>query len=152
MRVGLFIDVSNLYHGAKSVYQKKVNYEALYKFVEHNIGPISVAKAYGVQDKDEAEPFIGSLKKFGYTPIYKKARTYGKITKGDIDTKLTVEVIEHLDDFDFLFLGSADADFLPLVEHAISKGKQVLIMGCNVSHSFESLGDICCEIHKGLLI
>ena len=152
MRVGVFLDVSNLYHGAKSNYNKKLNYKAFYKFIQDHLGPISVAKAYGVQTKNEAEAFIASLSKVGFEPVYKKARSYGGVTTGDIDTKLTVDAIKHFDDFDFLLLGSADADFLPLIDYAIEKGKRVMIMGCNVSHLLHDRADICAEIHAGLLL
>lgn len=152
MRVGVFLDVSNLYHGAKATHNKKINYRAFYKFIQDHLGPISVAKAYGVQTKNEAEAFIASLSKVGFEPIYKKTRSYSGVTTGDIDTHLTVDIVRHLDDFDFLLLGSADADFLPIVDYALEQNKRVMIMACNVSHLLQERADICAEIHEGLLL
>ena len=151
LRVGVFLDISNLYHGARAVYKSKINYKELLNFVEQNVGKVSVAKAYGAQVTDEAEPFIRLLQKFGYTPVYKKAKQYGNKIKGDIDTLLTVDVIRHLEEFDLFFLGSADADFLPLIDYLLEKEKKVMVMGCQISHAFKDRADIACEIHRGLL-
>lgn len=155
MKIGLFLDISNLYHGAKLVHNSKINYEKYYQFVAENLGEISVARAYGTQKANEAKDFIFALTKIGFTPVYKETKVIiqgnKKVMKGDVDTMIVVDIIDQLDNFDTLVLGSADADFLPAVQYCLKHGKQVMILACNISHDYDPYVEAKLEVHRGLL-
>jgi uncharacterized LabA/DUF88 family protein len=154
-RVGVFCDVSNLYHCAKKRFRnKKLNYQKYLKFVE-DLGTIDTAIAYGAQVKNEARNFIHSLQSFGYTTKYKKPKVFrnGKLTerKADWDIGIVVDIIKKLDDLDLIIIGSADGDFVPFVEYLLEQGKQVVIFACNISSDFASTKAVIIEIPETLM-
>ena len=156
MRAGIFVDLSNLYHGAKLIYNKKVNYEAYYNFIKHNYSEVVFAKAYGTEIRNSAKEFKAALSKIGFTTIYKQTKVIKHkgniIHKGNIDSHLVVDVMSQIDDFDTLVLGSADSDFVPLVNYLLKKGKYVLILACNISSDFPTHSKLTAmELHAGLM-
>ena len=155
MKLGLFVDLSNLYHGTKKVHGRKVNYEAYYNWIQNALGQVQIARAYGTQIKNKAKEFQVALKKSGFTPIYKQTRIIETpnrvIRKGDVDTKMVVDILVNLDLFDTLILGSADSDFVPVVEHCLKVGKRVILLASNISNDYHKLDVTCLEIHRGLL-
>ena len=72
-RVGIFIDTQNLYHSAKSLYDKRVNFEELVKTVSENRNLVrAIAYVISTEEKDEA-PFFEALANIG---IDIKTKTY----------------------------------------------------------------------------
>jgi len=65
-RVGILVDVSNMYHSAKNLYKARVNFGELLKLTTANRELVR-AIAYVVKsDTDEEKAFFGALEKAGF--------------------------------------------------------------------------------------
>ena len=98
-RIGLYVDVSNLYYCIFNNMRGKLNYSKLLDFISP-IGDVVIAKAYGAQVKEEAESFIAFLRGLSFETFY-KVPTHGK---ADWDVGITVDVIKDLENIDIVVL------------------------------------------------
>lgn len=128
-RVGVFIDVQNMYYSAKNLYGKKVNFGNIVKEAvagRHLIRAI----AYVVRtETQEEKPFFEALYNMGIETREKDLQIFaGGAKKADWDVGLTVDAIRLAPSLDALVIASGDGDYLPLVEYLQSAaGKQVEI-------------------------
>ena len=117
-RVGVFVDVQNLYYSARNIYKSKVNFNAILKEAVKGRHLIR-ALAYVIKAdvKDEAN-FFEALKSFGYEVKAKDLQVfYGGAKKGDWDIGISMDTIELASKLDAIVLVSGDGDFVPLVQH-----------------------------------
>ncbi|MFH1134106.1 MAG: NYN domain-containing protein [Nanoarchaeota archaeon] len=117
-RIGVFVDVQNLYYSAKDFYGKKVNFQAILK--EATAGRSLIrAFAYVIKaDMKEEAGFFDALRSFGYEVRSKDLQTFpGGMKKGDWDIGIAMDMIELAPRLDTLILVSGDGDFIPLVQH-----------------------------------
>jgi len=126
-RIGVFVDVQNLYYSAKNLYNAKVNFTQLLRTAVRGrklVRAIAyVIKAYIKEEKN----FHDALDKIGYEVKWKDLQTFpGGAKKGDWDIGIAVDTIELANKLDTIVLVSGDGDFVPLVEHL----KRA--MGCRV--------------------
>jgi len=153
-RIGLFVDVSNLYYTLKREYKRKLDYAKLKEFVE-DMGEIQVMIAYGASKNGCAKKFIYKLDTLGYQTKFKEVKTFQNATsirhKADQDVAIAVDMLNMCDRLDLIILVSADGDLLPAVETLMSKGINVLIIGCNISHDFKAVAREVIEIPQSLL-
>ena len=117
-RVAVFVDVSNLYHSAKNLYNKKVSFPNLLRIAVANRKLVK-AIAYGVKsDINEQKKFFSILKKFGYEVKLKDLQIFpGGAKKGDWDIGIAMDMIELSPKVDVEILISGDGDFVDLVKH-----------------------------------
>ena len=157
MKIGLYIDVSNLYYCLYNNMKGKLNYSGLLDFFEP-LGSIIIRKAYGAQLKDEAKTFIAILEKLGFEAIYKEPKYYAKgggaytNGKADWDVGIAVDCIKDMSKVDAYILGTADGDMSPLVKYLIEDGKTVIIFGNNISKELREVATKAIEIPASLLI
>lgn len=154
-RIGLFIDVSNIYYCIGMKYsERKLDYSAYYQYVAE-LGELAVAFAYGAQLENEASGFIHCLREAGYTPKYKVPKTYrsdGKIKrKADWDVGIAMDIVQTVDRLDMVLLGSADGDLCPVVEWVQKRGIMVIVLACGISRELRNLADKAIEIPESLL-
>jgi len=154
-KIGVFVDVSNLYYCLRKKYSgKKLNYKKYWDYIA-SLGEISIANAYGAQINNQAEGFLRRLKQIGFTPKYQTPKSFigdGKITKkADHDVRITVDILEDSHDLDIIVIGSADSDFVPVVKKLKEQNKRVIIFACKISSDFENLGELCVEIPESFL-
>ncbi len=117
-RVGVFIDAQNMYHSAKNLYHRKVNFAAIMK--EALAGRKLVrAIAYVItSDSGEEKNFFDALIKSGIETKTKDLQTfYGGAKKADWDVGLAVDAIKMAPRLDAIVIISGDGDFVPLVEY-----------------------------------
>lgn len=118
-RVGIFLDVQNLYHSAKNLYHARVNYKELLKELVAGRELIT-AMAYVVKSetaKGEAE-FFDALVKAGLELRSKDLQIYpGGMKKADWDVGMAVDAIRMSNLLDVVILVTGDGDFVPLVEY-----------------------------------
>lgn len=129
-RVGILVDVSNMYHSAKNLYNKKVNFkEILAKAVADRKLIRATAYAIRTENKDEA-PFIDALGQQGFEVKLKDLQIFaGGAKKGDWDVGLSIDAIKLADKLDVIVIVSGDGDYLPLVSYLQNnKGCLVEIM------------------------
>src|SRR3989338_2283239 len=125
-RVGLFVDVQNLYYTARNVYNSRVNFNSVLKDA---VGerPLVRAIAYGIKaDMPEEQTFFDALKKAGFEVKLKELQTfYGGAKKGDWDVGIVMDIIKLNPKLDTVVLASGDGDFIPLLEYLQILGQKV---------------------------
>jgi uncharacterized LabA/DUF88 family protein len=136
-RVGVFIDVQNLYYSARHLYQKKVDFGTI---VEDAVAGRRLIRAiaYVVRaDAKEEQSFFDALYERGIETREKEIQTFaGGNQKADWDVGLAVDAIRLAPSLDTVVIVSGDGDYAPLVEY-IQKGlgKQVEVMAFGASTS-----------------
>ncbi len=129
-RVGVFIDVQNLYYSAKNLFGKKVQFGNI---VKEAVGDRKLIRAiaYVVRtESKEEQPFFEALYKLGIETREKDLQIFaGGMKKADWDVGLAVDAIRLSSSLDAIVLVSGDGDYLPLVEYLQkSTGKQVEVV------------------------
>lgn len=117
-RVGVLVDIQNLYYSAKALYGKKVNFK---KVLEEAVGEriLIRAVAYGISTIDgQEEKFFEALEKQGFEVKTKDLQIFpGGVKKGDWDVGITVDAVKLSKTLDAIVLVSGDGDYIPLVEY-----------------------------------
>ena len=152
-RVGVLIDVQNLYHSAKNLYGARVNFREILKLAVSGRSLIRVF-AYVVRTKTgEEKPFFEALTKLGIeTRIRDLQEFYGGLKKADWDVGITVDAIRISPDVDVIVLASGDGDFLQLAEYLKSRGKRIEIIafGRSASAKLKETADEFLDLEKEL--
>jgi len=135
-RVAVLIDVQNLYHSAKNLYQARVNFNEVLKTAVNGRNLIRVF-AYVVRTKTgEEKPFFEALTKLGIeTRVRDLQEFYGGMKKADWDVGIAVDAIRISPSVDTIVLASGDGDFLQLLEYLKNQGKRVEIVAFGKSAS-----------------
>jgi len=117
-RVGIFVDVQNMYYSARNIYKSKVNFKTLLKEAVRRRQLIrAIAYVIKADVKDEAN-FFEALKSLGYEVKAKDLQVFfGGAKKGDWDIGIAMDMIELAPKLDAIVLVSGDGDFVPLVQH-----------------------------------
>ena len=125
-KIAVLIDVQNLYHSAKNLYQAKVNFGEILKSAVAGRKLIR-AFAYVVRTKSgEEKPFFEALTKLGIeTRVKDLQEFYGGMKKADWDVGVAVDAIKTAPGVDVISLISGDGDYVPLVEYLKNQGKRV---------------------------
>lgn len=126
-RVGVFIDVQNLYYSARNIHGRKVNFGAIVKEAVAGRKLIR-AIAYVVRtETQEEQPFFEALYNLGIETREKNLQIFASgLKKADWDVGLAVDAIRLAPSLDAVVIVSGDGDYLPLVEYLQkSSGKQV---------------------------
>jgi len=118
-RVGIFIDVQNLYHSAKNLHHGRVNYNELIKYLVGERRLIR-ALAYVVKSDTAAGEgaFFEALEKAGLELRSKDIQVFGDGSKkADWDVGMAVDAIRMSEFLDVVVLVTGDGDFVPLVDY-----------------------------------
>ena len=115
-RVGILVDVSNMYHSAKNLYHRRVNYKEVLKAAVAERKLIR-ATAYVIKTETEEEAnFFEALSQQGFEIKMKDLQIFaGGVKKADWDVGITVDAIKLADKLDVIILVTGDGDYLPLV-------------------------------------
>jgi uncharacterized LabA/DUF88 family protein len=135
-RVGVLIDVANLYHSAKNLYSARVNFGEVLKLGISKRNLIR-AFAYVVRTKTgEEKPFFEALTKLGIeTRIKDLQEFYGGQKKADWDVGIVIDAVRMAPSVDAIVIASGDGDFIALVEYLKNQGKRVEVMAFGRSAS-----------------
>lgn len=135
-KVAVFIDVQNLYHSAKNLYQSRVNFREILK-VAVDVRKLIRAFAYVVKTKTgEEKPFFDALLALGIeTRVKDLQEYYGGLKKADWDVGIAVDAIKTSPGVDVIVLISGDGDYVPLVEYLKNHGKRVEVLAFGKSTS-----------------
>jgi uncharacterized LabA/DUF88 family protein len=150
-RVEVLIDVQNLYHSAKNIYNARVNFKNI---LRQAISGRKFIRAFGyvVRTKTgEEKPFFEALTKLGIeTKVRDLQEFYGGAKKADWDVGIVIDAIRTAQGVDVIVLCSGDGDFIPLVEYLKNKGKRVEIMafGKTTSSKLKETADEFTDIGK----
>lgn len=125
-RVGIVVDVQNMFYSAKHQYNSKLNFARLLEFITRGRQLVR-AIAYIVQTPEiDQTNFITMLKSNGYEVKSKELKLRPDGTaKGDWDMGMAIDTIAMADRLDVIALVSGDGDFVDLVNMLKSKGVRV---------------------------
>lgn len=117
-RVGVFVDVQNMYHTAKHLYSANVNFG---KILETAVGNRRLIRAFTYVIKADApkeQTFFDALEKAGYEICVKDIQVFaGGMKKGDWDVGMAIDAIKTADKLDTVVIVTGDGDFVPLVTY-----------------------------------
>ena len=117
-RVGVLVDIQNLYYSARVLYGKKVNFKQV---LEASVSGRKLirALAYGIRTQEGLdEKFFEALEAQGFDVKTKDLQIFpGGAKKGDWDVGVAVDAIKLSKSLDVIVLASGDGDFVPLVEY-----------------------------------
>ncbi len=135
-RVGIFVDVQNMYYSARAVHGKKVNFK---KIIDEAVAGRQLVRAfaYGITTEEEHEQdFHDALSKQGFEVKSKPLQTFhGGQKKGDWDVGIAMDVLRMEPKIDVAVLVSGDGDFVPLIEFGRDKGLRMEVMSFRESTS-----------------
>ncbi len=117
-RVGVFVDVQNMYYSAKNLYKAKVNFKEILKEAVKGRSLIR-AIAYVIKaDIPDEKNFYTALEHIGYEVKAKDLQIFvGGAKKGDWDVGIAMDMIELGNKLDTVILVSGDGDYVPLLQH-----------------------------------
>lgn len=117
-RVGVLVDVSNMYHSAKNLYNKKVNFKEILKEAVAGRKLIR-ATAYVIKTETEEEMhFFEALSQQGFEVKMKDLQIFDSgVKKADWDVGITVDAIKLGNKLDVIVLVTGDGDYLPLTNY-----------------------------------
>jgi uncharacterized LabA/DUF88 family protein len=137
-RVGVFVDVQNMYYSAKNLYDTKVDFKKVLNSAVMNRELVR-ASAYVVKGETPGEDnFFEALRQIGYEVHIKELKEfYGGEKKGDWDLGMTVDMIQQAKKLDTVVLVTGDGDFAVLVDHLKAMGCRVEVMSFGRSSAKE---------------
>lgn len=117
-RVAIFIDTSNLYHSAKHLYKRKVNFGAVLKEAVAGRKLVRAIAYVITSEGGEEKSFFDALTKFGIETKSKELQVFsGGSKKGDWDVGIAVDAMKMASRLDAVILVTGDGDYVPLVEY-----------------------------------
>lgn len=124
-RVGIFVDIQNVYYGAMDNFNSKIDFKKLTESIIKG-RKLVVTNAYLIRADNDNTNFVNFLKQLGYNIVSKdlKKRSDGT-AKGNLDIEMAMDIINSKDKLDTIVLVSGDGDFVALVEYLKSQNIQV---------------------------
>lgn len=152
-RVGIFIDIQNLYHSAKHLYSARVNYRELIKEL---VAGRQLIRAIGYVVKSETAlgeaSFFEALTKTGIELRIKDLQIFpGGLKKADWDVGMAVDAIRMANFLDVVILATGDGDFLPLVEYlkwGLGREVEAAAFGRSASGKLKEAADLFIDLEK----
>lgn len=137
-RLGIFVDVQNMFYSAKALHQSKIDYSKLLLEIICDRDLIR-AIAYVVHKPDvDQSSFTDALIRLGYEIKTKELRLRPDGTaKGDWDMGMAIDTIAMAPKLDTIVLVSGDGDFAPLVEMLKAHGCRVEVVSFRKSTAIE---------------
>jgi uncharacterized LabA/DUF88 family protein len=150
-RIGVFVDVQNMYYSARQLHKAKVNFNTVLKEAIADRQLIrAIAYVIKADVKDE-ETFYDALTEMGFEVKSKELQIfYGGAKKGDWDIGIAMDVMRLAPKLDTIVLVSGDGDFSDLLEHAKSLGCRVEVVsfGRTTSHKLREIADFFTDLDK----
>jgi uncharacterized LabA/DUF88 family protein len=135
-RVGVFIDIQNLYYSAKNLYNAKVNFG---RILETAVAGRQLIRAFAYvikADIPEEQAFFDALAKAGFEVKAKDIQIFpGGAKKGDWDVGIVIDMIRLGPRVDVMILVSGDGDYVPALEYLRNHGHltEVIAFGKSTS-------------------
>lgn len=152
-RVGILIDVQNLYHSAKHIYSARVNFKEVIKNALAGRKLVRVIAYVIKTESGDEKAFFEALTKLGIEMRVKDLQVFpGGIKKGDWDVGMAVDAVRLSEMLDAIVLVTGDGDFVPLVEYLkFNRGVQVEVMAFSRSASGKliEVADIFTDLGEG---
>ncbi len=142
-RVGVFIDVQNMYYSAKNLYNCRVNFGNI---VETAVADRALVRAIAYVVRagvPEEQTFFDALTKLGIETKEREVQVFfGGAKKADWDVGMVVDAIRLSPKLDVVVLVSGDGDFIPLVEYLQNMGVQTEVMAFRETSSSKLVEEV----------
>ncbi|MBI2620771.1 NYN domain-containing protein [candidate division WWE3 bacterium] len=129
-RVGVFVDVQNMYYSAKNLYSSKVDFG---KVLRESVAGRRLVRAFAYvirADVGAEREFFEALVQRGFEVREKDLQVfYGGAKKGDWDVGLCMDAVRMIPKLDALVLVSGDGDYTDLLDYARSQGVRTEVIG-----------------------
>lgn len=138
-RVGVLVDVANMYYSAKNIHGTRVNFGKILEDATNDRALVR-ALAYVIRaDSPDEQKFFDALDKQGFEVKMKDLQIFaGGAKKGDWDVGISVDAIKLADRLDVIVLVAGDGDYIPLVKYLQeAKGCKVEVMAFQESTSLK---------------
>lgn len=148
-RVGVFVDVQNMYYSARALFDQRVNFAEILK---EAVGPRQLIRAfaYVIQAESEDEnDFFEALSERGFELRKKPIQNFhGGAQKGDWDIGIAMDIVQMLPKLDVIILVSGDGDFAELLKYVKSRGvrAEVMAFGSSASGLLRAEADAVCDL------
>lgn len=143
MKIGVFVDVSNLFYSAKS-FGVEVNYCRLLDYAVRNRHLIRAYSYTGIDpDNANQRKFVDFLCANGYKVICKDIHKYdsGRV-KANLDIEMAVDILTMSDNLDVVVLVSGDGDFVRLVQAVQAKGVRFELISFRASTANDLIASV----------
>jgi len=153
-RVGVLIDVQNMYHSAKNLYEARVNFREVLKTA---LAGRKLVRAIGyvvTTESGEEKAFLEALGKSGIELRTKELKVFpGGMKKADWDIGMAVDAIKLSRLCDAIVLVTGDGDFVPLIKYL--KGgwggqTEVIAFGKSASGELKEAADDFVNLDKNV--
>lgn len=152
-RVGIFLDVQNLYHSARNLYKARVNYKEL---IKNLVGDRKLIRAIAYVVKSDTalgeSSFFDALERAGVDLRVKDLQIFpGGSKKADWDVGMAVDAIRMANALDVIILATGDGDFIPLVEYlqyGVGKIVEVAAFKRTASGKIQEVADEFIDLEK----
>lgn len=128
-RVGVYVDVQNLYYSARHLYSSYVNFGAV---LERAINGRQMIEAIGYVVRAEIpkqDDFFKALEYAGYQLKSKDLQIFpGGLKKGNWDVGMAVDIIAAASRLDAIVIATGDGDFKELVDYLKSQGVRIEVI------------------------
>ncbi len=158
MRLGIFVDTTNLYHTVYRKHNGRLCYEEYYQqIVELDRGStteVIEANAYGMTIGN-TDSFISCLSYAGFATCFKSPKIIEihdvKIKRCDWGVGIAIDVVKIIDKVDVIVLGSSDPNLEPLVSWIKTQGKEVWIVSSLIPRALKEVATKVVEIPEDWL-
>ena len=117
-RVGVFVDVQNMYHSGKNLYSANVNFDKILNAAVSDRQLIRAIAYVICSNTSEEQAFFETISKYGFELKVKDLQIFpGGMKKADWDVGMAVDAIKLADKLDVVVLVTGDGDFIPLVQY-----------------------------------
>lgn len=117
-RVGVFVDVQNMYYSCKNLYNSTLNFGEVLRAA---VGDRNLIRAFAYvikADVGKEKDFFDALEGQGYEVRAKDLQIFsGGAKKGDWDVGLTIDAVTLASKIDVAVLVTGDGDYVPLVRY-----------------------------------
>ncbi|MCL5435609.1 MAG: NYN domain-containing protein [Patescibacteria group bacterium] len=151
-RVGVFVDVQNLYYSARSLYNARVNFANVLK---EAVGERKLVRAiaYVIRASiPEEKNFFAALEKSGYEVKAKDLQIFpGGAKKGDWDVGITMDMVQMMSKLDAIIIASGDGDYEDAVRYLKANGTRVeaIAFGRSTSSKLKDVVDDFIDLDDG---
>lgn len=150
-RVGVFVDVQNLYYSARNIYKARIKFNEVLNAAVADRKLIR-AIAYVVEaNMPEEESFFEALEKAGFEVKRKELQTFaGGHQKGDWDVGIAMDIVKLMNKLDVVVLCSGDGDYAPLLEYLQMSGQftETVAFGKSCSGKIKELTDFFIDLDE----
>jgi uncharacterized LabA/DUF88 family protein len=150
-RIGIFVDVQNMFYSAKHLYRAKINYRRLLDDLSAGRQLVRAVAYLVTKPEVDQTAFVDALTRLGYEIKikYLKIRADGS-AKGDWAMEMSLDVMAMAPRLDTVVLVTGDGDYVPLVERLKVLGVRSEVVGfpqntatelMNSAHAFMAIDD-----------